>query len=97
MLDTLGLPDLTRTRHTTGFHTGFEAISDVGPSYITPQSETTRHELSTENVHSGARAHKAWLPGTPPSVPEVDGPTRECVRPLVEAESASQLGQTPAA
>lgn len=73
-LDALGIPDLARAKRTVVFHTGFESIADVSASYITPQSETTRHELSNERVHRGSLAHKAWLTGTAPTVPEVDGP-----------------------
>lgn len=73
-LDRLGIPKLDSAEWTAVFRTGFEAVEDFGAAYSTPQSETTRHELSTEQVHSGSLAHKGWLTGIVPAVPEVDGP-----------------------
>jgi hypothetical protein len=74
VLDTLGVPDLALARRTVVFKTGFESAGDIGSSYVTPQSETTRHGLSSEKVHGGRLAHKGWLTGVAPTVPEVDGP-----------------------
>ncbi len=73
-LDTLGIPDLGAARRTVMFHTGFESVGDIGSSHVTPQSETTRHGLTSEKVHTGTLAHKGWLTGVAPTVPEVDGP-----------------------
>ncbi len=51
------------------FKTSFESVSDFDGFYITPQNhlETTFHELTESNVHSGAYSHRAWLNGANPA------------------------------
>ncbi len=56
---------------TPSFSSGFEAISDFDGHYIVPPDHrgTTSHELSTEQVHSGTYAHRAWMYGVNEVVP----------------------------
>lgn len=73
-LDELGIPKVSSLSRRTVFATSFESVDELAGHYITPQSDATRHELSRERVHGGQRAHKGWLTGVPPAVPEKDGP-----------------------
>ena len=41
---------------------------------MTPQTPLTHHELSTEVVHGGGHAHKAWVSGPNVDDIEPDGP-----------------------
>ncbi|WP_157454315.1 heparin lyase I family protein [Crocinitomix catalasitica] len=55
------------------FESSFETVEDFSGFYITPQGHkgTTFHELTDSIVHSGTKAHKAWIDGAnPPSITE---------------------------
>ncbi len=47
------------------FVTSFENVTDFDGFYITPQShlETSFHELTNSNIHSGIYSHRAWIEG----------------------------------
>jgi hypothetical protein len=74
VLDELGIPEWHRFAPKLFFRMGFETADEAAPSYVTPQSEATRHERWSKVVHSGSWAETGWLTGAPPSTPEVDGP-----------------------
>lgn len=53
------------------FQTSFESTDDFAGFYIVPQNNmgSASHDLSDERVHSGTRAHKAWMYGVNRVVP----------------------------
>jgi hypothetical protein len=74
VLRTLGIPEWRDVRLDKILDIGFEDADELGESYVTPQSETTRHTRWRDIVHSGEWSHTGWLTGTAPTTPEVDGP-----------------------
>jgi len=50
------------------FSSSFESINDFSSFFIVPQNymNTSSHQLSTEQVHSGTYSHKAWIYGANP-------------------------------
>jgi hypothetical protein len=74
VLDELGVPDLDRVTVRRTFRTGFEDPADLAGFYVTPQSDLTHHEVSTEQVHLGTAAHTAWVTGAGGPGLERDGP-----------------------
>ena len=58
------------TTITRQFQSRFENETEFSAFHVTRQGETnTYHELSNEQVHEGARAHKAWMDGANEVVP----------------------------
>lgn len=53
----------SKTINTKQFQTSFESVNDFQSFYIVPQNHmgSASHDLSTEIVHSGNYAHKAWI------------------------------------
>lgn len=56
-------PISNRSNIASTFQTSFESVNNFQGFYIVPQDHMTSasHELSTEIVHSGSYAHKAWI------------------------------------
>jgi len=74
VLDTLGIPDLSTVSVGRTFATSFEDPDQLSSFYATPQSALTHREITTDVVHSGTRAQKAWVTGAGGPGLEVDGP-----------------------
>lgn len=55
--------NLVRTQSNRTFFTSFESISDFSNFYIVPQNYhgSCSHDLSTEQVKTGAKSHKGWV------------------------------------
>jgi hypothetical protein len=70
----LGVPSWEEMKTEPVFEMTFERPDEAAPSYVTPQSETTKHERWRAIAHSGSWSHTGWLTGIPPATPEVDGP-----------------------
>ncbi len=62
-------PASNNTTNTKLFQTSFESVNDFQGFYIAPQNHMTSasHDLSSEIVHSGSYAHKAWIYATNPA------------------------------
>ncbi len=73
-LATVGLRPLARYSKSPLVKVPFESASEAQGWYITPQTPLTHHELSSELVHQGAFAHKAWVTGANTAGIEPDGP-----------------------
>src|SRR5713226_7316397 len=76
VLDILGVPSWEEMKTEPVFEMTFERPDEAAPLYVTPQSETTKHERWRAIAHSGSWSHTGWLTGIPPATPEVDGPNR---------------------
>ena len=70
----VGLRPFGKYRKTTLVSVPFESTVEAQDWYVTPQTPLTHHELSSDVVHRGKRAHKAWVTGANPSDIEPDGP-----------------------
>jgi hypothetical protein len=68
-------PDLAGGRV---FSTSFESVNDFSGFYIAPQNHLgASHDLSTEQVRTGAYSHKGWIyEANPPSTPGVSNAHR---------------------
>lgn len=51
------------------YQTSFESVSEFSSFYIVPQNYqgAASHDLTTERVHSGTNAHKAWVYASGPN------------------------------
>ena len=56
------------------FISSFEQIDDFAGFYLTEQGHlgTTRHELSSTQVHSGTFAHRGWIDGANDEIPSTN-------------------------
>jgi hypothetical protein len=70
----VGLRPLGTYRKRVLVRVPFESAAEATGWYVTPQTALTHHGLSSEVVHRGEFAHKAWVTGANTANVEPDGP-----------------------